>query len=207
MGLRADKVDEALLAKMKQAGVYWIGFGIESGSVRTQGLMMKKLDLSLAAENVRLAKRMGFKVGSNCIIGYPGETRENIRESIDYFLRLPLDSFAVVPCIPFPATTAWMTCDREGWLTERAKDYDNYWFQILKVNPLIETPHLSAAEMAKAIRDVYLRFYGLNPRRSWRIARILAKKTLHRVRDWKWMPLLRANSAQPALTGRPDYAG
>ena len=205
-GLRADKVDEALLAKMKQAGVYWIGFGIESGSPHTQELMMKKLDLDLAAENVRLAKRMGFKVGSNCIIGYPGETRDDIRQSIDYFLKLPLDSFAVVPCIPFPATTAWMTCDREGWLTERARDYDNYWFEIFKVNPLIETPHLSADDMARAIRDVYIRFYFLNPRRSWLIAKMMAKKTLHRVGDIKWMRMLRANSAQPGLAMRPDYA-
>ena len=205
-GLRADKVDEALLAKMKKAGVYWIGFGIESGAVRTQELMMKKLDLDLAAENVRLAKRMGFKVGSNCIIGYPGETREDIRESIDYFLRLPLDSFAVVPCIPFPATTAWMTCDREGWLTERARDYDNYWFEIFKVNPLIETPHLSAKDMARAIRNVYIRFYFLNPRRSWLIAKMLAKQPIRRVGDLKWMRRLRANSAQPAMNLRPDYA-
>lgn len=195
-GLRADKVDEALLTKMKRAGAYWIGFGIESGSPHTQELMKKKLDLALAADNVRLAKRLGFKVGSNCIIGYPGERREDVRESIDYFLRLPLDSFAVVPCVPFPGTTAWVKCSREGWLTQRARNYDNYWFEIFKVNPLIETPWLTAADMTKAIRSVYIRFYFLNPRRSWLVSRALARKTLHRIRNQSWLPLLRAAPVQ-----------
>ncbi|MFH1419137.1 MAG: radical SAM protein, partial [Planctomycetota bacterium] len=163
-GLRADMVDQALLEKMKQAGAYWIGFGIESGSPRTQELMMKRCDLDLAAKNVRLAKRMGFKVGSNCIIGYPGETKRDITESVRYFLDLPLDSFAIVACVPFPGTTAWMICDREGWLTARARDYDNYWFEIFKVSPLVQTPFLSSRDMAAAIRRVYVRFYLLSPR-------------------------------------------
>ncbi len=205
-GLRADKVDEALLQKMKSAGVYWVGFGIESGSPHTQELMMKRLDLDLAAENVRLAKSMGFKVGSNCIIGYPGESRADVKESLNYFLRLPLDSFAVVPCVPFPGTTAWMECDKNGWLTERASDYDNFWFEIFKVNPLIETPQLSAGDLMRGIREAYIRFYFLNPKRSALVARMMLKKTWNRWSSVKWLRALRANSSVIPRVEGPDYA-
>ena len=116
-GLRADKVSRKLLNKMKDANVYWVGFGIESGSKHTQSLMLKNLDLELAKKNVLLAKELGFKVGSNCIIGYPGETKEDIRESLNYFASMGLDSFAVVTCVPFPGTTAWKICQEKGWFT------------------------------------------------------------------------------------------
>ncbi|MEE9294522.1 MAG: radical SAM protein [Phycisphaerae bacterium] len=205
-GLRADKVDRALLEKMKASGVYWVGFGIESGSPHTQELMMKKLDLALAAENVRLAKSMGFKVGSNCIIGYPGETKQDIAESLNFFLKLPLDSFAVVPCIPFPGTTAWMQCDKNGWLTERAGNYDNYWFEVFKVNPLIETPHLTADDLAGGIREAYIRFYFFNPRRAMLIGKMILKRSLNRLSDIRWLRMLRANSASMPRPASADYA-
>jgi anaerobic magnesium-protoporphyrin IX monomethyl ester cyclase len=197
-GLRADKVDSALLTKMQRAGVYWVGFGIESGSDHTQALMKKRLDLDLAAKNVAIAKSMGFRVGSNCIIGYPGERLEDISESINYFLKLDLDSFAVVTCVPFPGTTAWQVCKKNGWLTPRANSYDNYWFEVFRVTPLIETPHLSSKQLSREIFKVYIRFYFLNPRRFSLVARMMLKQKLNALRNThqirKWMRLLRANS-------------
>ena len=192
-GLRADKVDRSLLEKMWAAGVYWVGFGIESGSPHTQKLMRKFLDLDLAARNVRLAKDMGFKVGSNCIIGYPGETLDSIQESIDYFLKLNLDSFAVVNCVPFPGTSAWQECEKNGWFTERANDYENYWFEVFKVTPLIETPYLSAKQLSRAIFFVYIRFYFLNPRRAFLIARVLFKKWYSGLNRLPLMRILRGS--------------
>jgi radical SAM superfamily enzyme YgiQ (UPF0313 family) len=204
-GLRADKVDRDLLDKMKQAGVYWVGFGIESGSPHTQALMKKKLDLDLAAANVRLAKEMGFKVGSNCIIGYPGETKESIKESINYFLDLNLDSFAVVTCVPFPGTTAWQVCEKEGWLSPRADNYDNYWFEVFKVTPLVSMPHLTSKELSRAIFWVYVRFYILNVRRLMLVSRMVMKKKINGIVDlplFSWVRMLRANSAmRPTRTG------
>lgn len=199
-GLRADKVDRALLEKMKAAGVYWVGFGIESGSTHTQKLMRKFLDLDLAASNVRLAKSLGFKVGSNCIIGYPGETKQSIRESTAYFLNLKLDSLAVVTCVPFPGTTAWQECEKNHWFTERANDYENYWFEVFKVAPLIETPHLSAKDLSRAIFWVYVRFYFMNLERLLLVTKVVLRKwsshPFESVR--RWVRLLRANVFSPA---------
>lgn len=197
-GLRADKVDRELLLKMQSAGVYWVGFGIESGSHHTQALMKKKLDLDLAAKNVKLAKDLGFKVGSNCIIGYPGETKESIKESINYFLKLKLDSFAVVTCVPFPGTTAWQVCEKNGWFADQAKDYDNYWFEIFKVTPLINSPLLPSKVLSRAIFWVYIRFYFLNFSRFFLVARMVSKQKLNALREmpfFRWVRYLRANSA------------
>jgi len=193
-GLRADKVNRELLDKMKRAGVYWVGFGIESGSDHTQKLMRKFLDLDLAARNVQLAKSMGFKVGSNCIIGYPGETKASIKESINYFLKLKLDSFAVVTCVPFPGTSAWQECEKNSWFTEHAKHYANYWFEVFKVTPLIHTPFLSAKDLARAIFWVYVRFYFLNPARLWLVSKMYLRKLRGHVLIGRTVRLLRGGT-------------
>lgn len=193
-GLRADKVDHELLTKMKESGVYWVGFGIESGSPETLEMMKKELDLSIAKKNVLLAKSLGFKVGSNCIIGFPGETKKNVQESIKYFLTLDLDSFAVVSCVPFPGTTAWQICKKNNWLTERANNYSNYWFEVFKVTPLIDTPMLSSSDLSWEIKKVYFRFYFLNLKRLLLVSRVIIKKIFNAYSQYFSIRLLRSNS-------------
>lgn len=174
-GLRADSVDEELLSKIKEAGGYWVGFGIESGSKQVLKLMNKNLDLDLSARNVRAAKRAGFFVGSNMIVGYPGETRDDLRESLRYFQRLGLDSCAIVNLIPFPKTPVRALCEKNGYLTEAAKDYDNYYFRVFNSNILVETPHLKEAAARRFIRLFFIRFY-LRPDRFYRVLRMFARR-------------------------------
>ena len=158
-GIRADLVDRKILEAMKKANVYALSFGIESGSPKTLLKMKKGLNLEKAKENILLAKSMGFLVGSNCIIGYPEETIEDIKESIDFFMKLPLDSMAIVNLVPFPGTEARSSCESKGYLTEKAKNFDNYYFSINNPIPLIKTPMLSENELVSIIHKTYNRMY------------------------------------------------
>ena len=162
-GVRADLVDRELLEAMRRARVYSLSFGIESGCKATLERMKKHLDLDKARENVLLAKSLGFLVGANCIIGYPGDTLGDVEESLSFFLRLPLDSMAIVNLVPFPGTEVRAECEREGWLTEQAKDWGNYYFAIGNPIPLIATPQLPADALLRAVRRAYRRMY-LRPR-------------------------------------------
>ncbi len=178
-GVRADLVDRELLEAMKRARVYSLSFGIESGCPATLQKMKKHLDLARARENVLLAKSMGFLVGANCIIGYPGETPDDIEASLAFFLRLPLDSMAIVNLVPFPGTEVRAECEREGWLAEQAKNWDNYYFAIGNPIPLIATPQLPAEALVRAVRRAYRRMY-LRPRWLFRAARQVSFRQLIR---------------------------
>jgi len=162
-GIRADLIDRELLTAMKRARVYSLSFGVESGSRKTLDLMKKALDLEKARENVLLAKSMGFLVGANCIVGYPGETHADIDESLQFFMGLPLDSMAIVNMVPFPGTEVRILCEREGYLTEEAKNWDNYYFNLNNPIPLIETPVLPKGDLVALIRKAYRKMY-LRPR-------------------------------------------
>ena len=151
-GVRVDRVDRELLLAMKAAGVYSLSFGIESGCPDTLRRMGKNLDLHVARENVLLAKSLGFLVGANCILGYPGDTLGDLDASLAFFLSLPLDSTAIVNLVPFPGTAVRRLCEQKGYLTEAAKDWSNYYFAINCPIPLWETPELPAEKLIQCIR-------------------------------------------------------
>ena len=70
---------------------------------------------------------------------------------------------AIVNLVPFPGTEVRALCEREGWLTEQAKDWGNYYFAIGNPIPLIATPQLPADALLRAVRRAYRRMY-LRPR-------------------------------------------
>ena len=49
-------------------------------------------------------QRLGYEVGSGCLIGLPGQTLESIAEDILFFKGFPLDMVGLGPFIPNPAT-------------------------------------------------------------------------------------------------------
>lgn len=160
-GVRVDRLDAELLDLMAAAGVDSVSFGLESGSPATLALMKKRLDLDKVRSVVALVKRKGFRVGGNCILGYPGETLATLRESVTFLRSLDLDSSAIVNLIPFPGTEVRALCEANGWLTPEAGDFGNYYFRFWDPVPLVATPQLPARalriEMRRAYRRLYLR--------------------------------------------------
>jgi radical SAM superfamily enzyme YgiQ (UPF0313 family) len=111
-----------------------------------------------------MIKSHGFLIGANMIIGYPGETEEDIWESYNFFQSLNLDSVAVVNLIPFPGTVVRKVCEEHGYLTDEANSWDNYYFDIKNPKILIETEYLSKQQLRNILKKIFFKFYT-NPRR------------------------------------------
>ena len=99
------------------------------------------------------------------------------RQSLDFFFGLPLDSMAIVNLVPFPGTEVRELCEREGYLTEEARNWDNYFFSLNNPIPLVETPYLSREELVSATRKAYRRMY-LQPQWLWRSLRHLSPRQI-----------------------------
>lgn len=158
-GVNINTVDEEMLLRMREANVYSVSFGIESGCPDTLGKMNKHISLRRARKIISFAKSIGLLVGANCIIGYPGETEDDVNKSLEYFFSLRLDSTAIVNLVPFPGTKARKLCEENRWLTKEAADWGNYYFSINNPIPLIETPYLSKTQLAGLIRKAYRKMY------------------------------------------------
>jgi radical SAM superfamily enzyme YgiQ (UPF0313 family) len=83
---RTDCVDDDLLALMASAGCTGIFFGIETGSQRVQKTINKKLDLAEARRRIAGADRNGINTTVALIVGFPEETRDDLRDTIHFFI-------------------------------------------------------------------------------------------------------------------------
>jgi len=83
---RTDCVDDDLLALMAKAGCTGIFFGIETGSKRLQQVINKKLDLVEALKRIECTDRLGIHTTVALIVGFPEETRDDLRDTIHFFI-------------------------------------------------------------------------------------------------------------------------
>ncbi|MBF0626689.1 MAG: B12-binding domain-containing radical SAM protein [Magnetococcales bacterium] len=85
---RPDQVDAELLENLRRSGCRGIFFGIETGSQRMQKAVKKNLRVGRAVDNLALTRQSGLQVTASFIIGFPDETKEDLRETLQVFARL-----------------------------------------------------------------------------------------------------------------------
>ncbi len=81
---RTDWIDEPLLKLMKEAGCRLIHYGVETGNERIADLIKKKVTVQEQREGVLLTKSLGIETLCFFLLGYPGETEEEMRETIRF---------------------------------------------------------------------------------------------------------------------------
>jgi radical SAM superfamily enzyme YgiQ (UPF0313 family) len=83
---RTDCVDEELIELMARAGCRGIFFGIETGSARMQKIIDKGLDLADSAACIRACDKSKIKTAVSLIIGFPEETKVDLRSTVAFFM-------------------------------------------------------------------------------------------------------------------------
>ena len=83
-GIAHWTLDRNILRKMKRAGCYRITLGIESGCQRVREFIGKSYPLSQAKEVIRYANRLGIWTIATTIIGFPGETRKQMLDTLKF---------------------------------------------------------------------------------------------------------------------------
>ena len=106
-GIRADKVDEALLRLMKKAGCYYVVFGVESGNQEILNNIKKHETLEDIEKAIRLAAKVGLMTQGFFILGLPGETEQTVKNSIEFAKRVPLDRAQFLLLDLLPGSELW----------------------------------------------------------------------------------------------------
>ena len=81
---RTDCIDDELIDLMAANGCIGIFFGVDSGSNRVQALIQKRLNLTDAAARIKYTHRRGIKHTVSLITGFPEETKEDLRDTINF---------------------------------------------------------------------------------------------------------------------------
>jgi radical SAM superfamily enzyme YgiQ (UPF0313 family) len=89
---RVDDMTDELADLMRQAGCFGIFFGLESGDEGILKKMNKGYNVKQAYEGIRIAKRHGLMCHGSFIIGYPGETIETFKNTLEFIVNAKPDT-------------------------------------------------------------------------------------------------------------------
>jgi anaerobic magnesium-protoporphyrin IX monomethyl ester cyclase len=154
---RVDFVDEEMLQLMGKSGCWMISWGLESGNELVlrrarKGASPKKAEMALT-----WSKKAGIRNWGYFIIGLPHETKETIRETIDFAKSLPLDIALFHVAAPYPGTPFFFEVVKNGWFREDAQ-----WEQVdMDKGTVLQYENLSAEDLLywqrRAFREWALR--------------------------------------------------
>ncbi len=152
-GVRADRVDYEVLKAMKEAGFRWIAFGVEAGNNRILKNIGKGEDIEVVERAIKNAVDLGFKVTLFFLVGSPGETMEDLEDSIRLATKYPVFDVRFYNLIPFPQTKLYEWVKENDYFVVDSEDYLNTSSQ-WDDKPVFETPEMSREERERALRLV-----------------------------------------------------
>jgi len=154
-GVRIDRLPLSLLRKMKKAGCYAVGLGIESGNQKILDKNSKNLNLKVVPQVLEDLRKVGIESYGFFILGLPGDTKQTINETINFALTNPFDRVWFNLFTPYPGSPAF-----NNWLgNRRVGDID--WDKHDCSTAVAKLRGVSGKELEKlqkaALRKFYLR--------------------------------------------------
>lgn len=155
-GTRADTVTEDLLRKMKKAGCYHIGYGIESGNQRILTQNGKEETLEQIRDAIVWTNKVGLRSNGSFILGLKGDTEATMQETIDFAKSLPLDQASFNMMTPIIGSAFQKRVEKHGrFLVDR--NSPEYWTG--EKGPVFELDECTAELLMRMYRSAYRQYY------------------------------------------------
>ena len=104
---RADRMNEDVIQWLKEAGCFRVWIGAESGSQKVIDLMDRRVDVHKVREMIQLTRKSGMEAGTFIMLGYPGETEEDIKETVNHLKQSNPDYFTITVAYPIKGTSLY----------------------------------------------------------------------------------------------------
>ncbi len=101
---RADRLNEAVVRTLAEMGCYRLWNGSESGSQRVLDAMQRKVKVKDVQEKTHLLKRYAIETGMFIMLGYEGETMEDLEETVEHLKISNPDIFLTTIAYPIKGT-------------------------------------------------------------------------------------------------------
>ncbi len=105
---RADRMNEEVLQLLKDSGCYRVWIGAESGSQKIIDAMDRRVDVEQVREMIRKSKDYGIQSGTFIMIGYPGETEEDLVETLHHLKSSNPDYYTITIAYPIKGTPLYI---------------------------------------------------------------------------------------------------
>ncbi|MCB9479964.1 MAG: radical SAM protein, partial [Deltaproteobacteria bacterium] len=196
---RADTITYEMAVALKEAGCTSVNMGIESGTDRILKVMNKGVTSEQMAKGIEMCRKAGLTSRGYFMLGYKGETREEIEETIRFAVESGLDFASFTVTQLNPATVDYETELFNGETEDYWRDY-TLMKDVPATPPRPRNPQYSEDELQDFLRSAYRRFY-LRPAQIGRYA------TNRRILQWTADTLLAPGNAMRIFSElmRPAY--
>jgi len=150
---RVNNINENLLKKMKRAGCYSLTFGVESGNQEILNRMKKGITLEQVRKAVDLTKKAGLQIVTNFMIGNAYDTKETIKQTIDFAVELDTDYAYFGFTTPFPGTELREQAVVNNWIIDHSMEAIRY------DDLMMNATSMPTDELATYLDKAYRRFY------------------------------------------------
>jgi anaerobic magnesium-protoporphyrin IX monomethyl ester cyclase len=126
---RADRMSEEVIDLLKESGCFRVWIGAESGSQKVIDLMDRRVDVLQVRDMIRKAQAKGVQAGTFIMVGYPGETEEDIFETIKHLKDSDPDIFTITIAYPIKGTPLFIEIESDittklPWESSTDRDID-----------------------------------------------------------------------------------
>jgi len=158
-GVRADRLTESLVKKMKKAGVFKAGIGIECGDIEMLKIIKKNLDLNAVIRAIKWFRKENILTVGFFMLGLPFETEKTMQKTIDFAIKANphIANFSVT--IPLPGTELYDIISQKGKFLQDIEEGfttgfygDEFYFEFPGLNKEIVLKY-----QRKAYREFYFR--------------------------------------------------
>ncbi len=172
--------DYETLKAMKEAGCRLLIVGYESGDQQILKNIKKGATVERARAFTKDCHKLGLVVHGDFILGLPGETRETIRNTINFAKELDVETIQVSVAHAYPGTELYDYAVRNGFMVAGNKMVDEGGHQLAH----IQYPGLPAEEILDSVHRFYDEYY-FRPKAVFRILRKAAFNSDDRKRLYK----------------------
>ena len=112
---RVDTVSEEILRKLKAAGVNWLCYGIEAGSVDVrQGVSKGRFDQTTARKVMKMTQDAGINILGNFMFGLPDDTLETMQETFQLAQEINCEYVNFYTTMAYPGSPLYKDAVEEG---------------------------------------------------------------------------------------------
>ncbi|MHA1315696.1 MAG: B12-binding domain-containing radical SAM protein [Candidatus Helarchaeota archaeon] len=139
---------------LARANFRTVFLGIESAHQQSLNAMNKKNVTPEMTRNViKMLHDEGITIHGGVIIGYPGETKRMVRETILFAKSLEMMFVQFTPITAYPGTDFFNEMKEKGMITsEDYRDYDLF-------RSMMRTEELSSEEIYELVKEAYAAYY------------------------------------------------
>ena len=163
--------DRETLKAMKEAGCRLLIVGFESGDPQILKNIKKGATIERARDFMKDCHDLGLVIHGDFILGLPGETKESIRNTINFAKTLDCETIQVSIAHAYPGTEFYDFAERNNFITNKGMD-DGSGHQMAH----IEYPGLPTEYVMEMVHKFYDEYY-FRPKAA---ARVIWKAIVNR---------------------------